>query len=414
MNKNKEKKQLLSNFLSLSGLQMFTYALPLITLPYLVQVLGVDKYGLVMFAQSLVIFFNILVDYGFNLSATRDISVNRDSKDIVTEVFSSVMTLKILILFIAFFIFIFIVGSVERFNEEKELYLLSYLTVVGQAIFPIWYFQGLERMKYITFVNILSRVAFTIAIFVFVNGESDYLLVPLFNGGGAILGGIYSLYLIKTSFKQSFKIQSFETLKMFFKDSTGFFLSRVSISIYTSSNIFVLGLFTNNIMVGYYSIAEKLYQALQSFYGPIVQALYPYIAKEKNITLFKRIFYSALLLNFFGVLILFLIGEAIFSILFHEKIALESFEVFNILLLANLVTVPSILLGYPFLAALGYAHHANRSVIIGSLAHSFSLFIFIYIDAVTIYNLAYAVVITEFIVFLYRIYWVRYKKLWCL
>lgn len=412
MNTNKEKKQLLSNFLSLSGLQVFTYLLPLITLPYLVNVLGVEKYGLVMFAQSLVVFFNVIVDYGFNLSATKDISVNRDSQSAVTEIFSSVMTLKMLLLATAFIFFILIVYSVDKFYEERWLYLLSYLTVVGQAIFPIWYFQGLERMKYITLVNILSRIAFTVAIFIFVNNDNDYLLVPLFNGGGTVLGGIYALYLIKCSFKQNFQVQSLSTLKLFFKESTEFFLSRVSISIYTSSNAFVLGLFTNNTIVGYYSIAEKLYQALQSFYGPIVQALYPYIAKEKNIALFRKVFYGAILLNIVGVLILFLIGEAIFSILFHKNIADESLHVFNIFLLVNLVTVPSILLGYPFLGALGYANHANRSVIIGSLVHSVALLLFILIDAVSIYSLVYAVLVTELTVFLYRFFWVENKKLW--
>lgn len=72
-------------------------------------------------------------------------------------------------------------------------------------------------------------------------------------------------------------------------------------SIYTSANAFVLGLFTNNTMVGYYSMAEKLYMAIQSLYGPITQALYPYVAKEKNIKLFKKIFYGVVGLNILGV-----------------------------------------------------------------------------------------------------------------
>lgn len=409
---SQDKKRLLSNFLSLSVLQVFTYALPLLTLPYLVRVLGVEKYGLVMFAQSLIMFFNILVDYGFNLSATREVSVNRDNKEKITEIFSSVMTIKLLLLTVSLLFLTIIVFSFERFYADKELYFITFTLVLGQALFPIWYFQGLERMKYITLINVFSRIIFTAAIFIFIHEESDYILVPLLNGLGVITGSFYALYLIKKSFNQRFVIQNFTTLKRHFKDSTDFFLSRVSVSIYTSANAFVLGLFTNNIMVGYYSIAEKLYQAIQGLYGPITQALYPYVAKERNIILFKKIFYSVVLLNFLGVFILFLFGSFIFSILFTQEIAIETINVFHILLVANLITVPSILLGYPFLAALGFTNHANNSVIAGSMLHLTGLIMLTSLSLVTIYNVAFMVVITELAVLIYRVFWVRSCKIW--
>lgn len=409
---SQDKKRLLDNFMSLSGLQIFTYILPLITLPYLVRVLGVEKYGLVMFAQSFIVFFNILVDYGFNLSATREIAVNRGDNKKITEIYSSVMIIKMMMLALSFIALCVFTLSFKRLASDAELYLLSFLMVVGQAIFPIWYFQGMEKMKYITIINILSRILFTAAIFIFVNQEGDYLYVPVLNGLGACLGGIYALWLIKSNFNQKFEIQNFIILKKHFKDSTEFFLSRVSVSIYTSANAFILGLFTNNTMVGYYSIAEKLYQAMQGLYGPINQALYPYVAKEKNINLFKKIFYSAVVINMVGVGFLLFFGESILSILFTQKVGSESVAVFYILLVANLITVPSILLGYPFLAALGFAKHANYSVITGSMIHLIGLALLILLNSVTIFNVALMVVITQATVLIYRVFWVYHYKLW--
>lgn len=220
---NKGKRRLFENFLSLSGLKVFTYILPLVTLPYLVRVLGVEKYGLVVFAQSFIMFFNVLVDYGFNLSATREISINRGDKNKITEIYSSVLTIKMVLLVLSFGVLWSLVVTVDRLAQDAGLYLLTFLMVVGQALFPIWYFQGVERMKYITIVNILSRAAFALAVFVFVRHEDQYILVPLLNGLGVCFGSAYALFLVKTKFGQTFVWQGFDKVSLHFKDSTQFF-----------------------------------------------------------------------------------------------------------------------------------------------------------------------------------------------
>ena len=407
-----DKKRLLSNFFSLSVLQIFTYVLPLLTLPYLVRVLGVDMFGLVMFAQAFLVFFNILVDYGFNLSATREIAVNRDNKAKVTEIFSSVMMIKGILIVFSFLILSAIVFGFEKFSNDWELYYLSFLLVMGNAMFPVWYFQGMEKMKYITIVNIISKLLFTVLIFVVIQAPSDYIYVPLLNGLGFIVGGAISLWIIKTSFQQSFSLQNLDTIKQHFKDSSQFFLSRVSVTLYTAANAFVLGIFTNTTMVGYYSIAEKLYAALQGFYAPISQALYPYVAKERNIKLFKKLFTFIVTLNTVGIALLYFIAQYIFNFLFTQHIGSESLEVFNILLLSALVVVPSILLGYPFLGALGFSKYANLSVIYGSIFHLLGLGVLIASNNITIYAVAFMVVITESLVLSMRTYWTRRNNLW--
>ena len=266
-----DKKILLSNFFSLSILQAFTYILPLLTLPYLVRVLGVEKFGLVMFAQAFITFFNILVDYGFNLSATKEISIHRENKDKVTEIFSSVITIKVIMIFIAFMILTTVVFSIERFSLDWELYYLSFLPVVGNSMFPIWYFQGMEKMKYITIVNITSKLLFTILIFIVIQKPDDYIYIPLLNGIGAGVGGIISLWILSREFSQVFICPSIKIIKKELHRSSEFFLSRLASTVYNSMNIVILGYFTNNAIVGYYSIADKLYQAIKSLYTPIWQ-----------------------------------------------------------------------------------------------------------------------------------------------
>lgn len=409
--KNSDNKRLVENFFSLSVFQAVNYILPLLTFPYLLRVLGPEMFGLVAFAQSFMNYFNILVDYGFGLSAVREISINRDDNVKITEIYSSVMMIKILFLVVSFLILVGVVTAFDKFSADKSLYLISFISVVGLAIFPIWYFQGVEAMKYTTSINILSRTLFTILIFVFVKDKSDYLLVPLISGIGSIIAGIVSLWIVRKKMKQRFVLCKISTLVYQLKESTHFFWSRVSVSAYTSSNSFVLGLFTNTTIVGYYAAAEKLYMAIQQAYSPLVQTLYPYIAKQRNIALFKKIFSAATIFNTICIIFGLFTADKLIYLVSGQSLP-QSVIVFRILLLALLFVVPSILLGYPFLAALGHKKTANFSVIIGSLFHVVGLTLCVLLGSVNLIVVAALVVATELIVFSIRIYGVKKYMLW--
>ena len=283
-----EKRQLFLNFFSLLSLQGTNYILPLITFPYLIQVLGVEYFGLLAFATAMIMYFNVITDYGFNLSATREISVHRDNPEKIIEIFSAVMTIKVVLMIVSFIVLTLIVFSFEKFSSDWEIYFLTFGTVIGQVLFPVWFFQGMERMKYISYLNIFSKILFTAAIFMFVKEQSDYYLVPLFTSVGFIVAGIWSQVLIYREFNVRFKLQSTSVLKEYLIDGWHIFVSRVYVNIYTTTNLILLGLFTNNTVVGYYAIAEKIVVAIGGVFQPANQAIYPYLARKykENFELF--------------------------------------------------------------------------------------------------------------------------------
>jgi len=278
--KNEEFHKLRSNFLSLTVLQAANYILPLITLPYLVKVLGIEYFGLLAFATASIAYFGILTDYGFNLTATKEISIHRESREKTIEIFSSVMSIKFLLLLLNFLLLALLVFTFKKFEQHWEIYLLTFGTVIGQFLFPVWFFQGMEKMKYITYLNLISKSIFTIAIFVFVQEQSDVFLVPLFFSLGSIIAGIASLFLVYKTFNIHFEFQRFETIKRYLVDGWHVFLSRFYVSMYTTTNLLLLGLFTNNILVGYYAIAEKIVLAIAGIFEPLNQTIYPYLARK--------------------------------------------------------------------------------------------------------------------------------------
>jgi PST family polysaccharide transporter len=277
--KSGDNKRLVSNFLSLSILQGTNLLLPLITFPYLVRVLGIEKFGLIAFALATVAYFEILTDYGFDLSATRQISIHRNDKSKVTSIFSAVLSIKALLSIVSFALLSILVFSFSKFSEFFLVYYFTFGRVVGKSLFPVWFFQGMERMKITTYLNILAKVVFTAAIFLFVKEESDFLLVPIFNSLGFVAAGIVALIQIRWRFGIKFQLQSKAELWEQLQDGWHIFLSRIYVNIYTTTNTFLLGVMTNNVIVGYYSIAAKIIEAIDSLFIPANNALYPFMSK---------------------------------------------------------------------------------------------------------------------------------------
>ena len=306
-----EFKNLTSNFISLTLIQALNYILPLITLPYLVKTLGIDNFGLLSFATATVAYFGILTDYGFNLTATKEISMNRDNKSKVVEVFSSVMSIKLLLLLFSFLLLNIVLFSFERFSEDWLIYLLSFGSVVGQFLFPVWFFQGMEKMRYMTYLNVISKLIFTIAIFLFIEEREDIYLVPLFFSLGGIVAGLLSLYIIYKEFNIEFRLQKLSTLKNYLVQGWHVFLSRFYVSMYTTTNLLLLGLFTNTTVVGYYSIAEKIVLAISGLYEPLNQTLYPYLARKykENFKEFTVLLKNISLLFIVTTVILFILSQ---------------------------------------------------------------------------------------------------------
>lgn len=330
--RNKEKKVVAQNFISLVLLQGANYILPLLILPYLVRVLGAEKFGLVMFAQSLALFLTVFVDFGFNISGTREISLARENKEKTGEIFLAIMFIKLVLLSLAFGILYVIVNVFTRFSADAEVYLFSFGVVIGQALFPVWFFQGIEKMKFVTFINILAKVIFTVLVFFLVKSEADYFKVPIYNSLGFIVSGLIGFCLSFKYFR--YKLPSFSLVKSLFVESSSLFVSNFATSLYTASNVFILGLFSGNIIAGVYASMEKLILAVKNVYVPLYQALYPWVARQENAEktkIINKIMPPVFLVSTLITLVILIFAENILSIVYNDTVISSYANVFRVL-----------------------------------------------------------------------------------
>ncbi|QAT18049.1 hypothetical protein BU251_06510 [Candidatus Velamenicoccus archaeovorus] len=271
------------NFTSLSVLQAVTYLLPVIIFPYLFRAIGPAKFGLISFAQAFVQYFMILTDYGFSISATKEISLCHDEHAKICSVFSSVMTAKIALAFLSLLLMTGIVFAVPKFRSDWMVYVFSFGTVAGSTLFPLWFFQGTERMKHIADLNILGGILYTALIFSFVAEPQDYLMVPLINSAVFLATGILGQYRVFRHFGVSFHFPKYANFRQQMKAGWDIFISNVAINAYTTTRIFCIGLLTNNTITGFYSIAEKMANFVQTFpLSSFSQALFPRLSKIFN------------------------------------------------------------------------------------------------------------------------------------
>ncbi|WP_447635554.1 flippase [Flavobacterium microcysteis] len=361
-----------TNFVSLSVLQMLNMILPLITFPYLTRVLGTEIFGLILFSSSVITYFQILTDYSFNLTATKEISLNIENKEKLKELFNDVITTKLLLTIFSFFVLLLVVFSIDKFSEYRLVYLLSFGVIIGQTLFPVWFFQGIQKMKYITYINLTFKTIFTILIFLYVKHQDDYWMVPLFNSCGFIFSGIFSLIYIYKQFNISLKIQSLERIKTQLRIGKYIFLSELKISLFTNTNIILLGFIVGNNAVTYYAGAEKLVRALATIQIPFSNALFPFLSKEmtidpeKTIKSIIKIVKIGSVILLIGLIPIFIFSEEIIETVYGKNME-NSALVLRILLLIPIASFIDNMFGKQILINLGKDNLYFRVITIGTI-----------------------------------------------
>jgi polysaccharide transporter, PST family len=272
------RHKLLANMFWLYSLQGLNYLVPLAVLPYLIRVLGVERYGLIAFAQAFAQYFVIVTDYGFNLSATRRIALIRDDREEVSRLYWSVILIKLGLMLLGAIVVASLLAVVPRFHANASLYAIAYIAVLGNVLFPVWLFQGMEQMRYISIVSGGAKVLSAVLLFVLVHRESEFLLAVAIQSGGILVAGIAGFSIGLARFQLSFHWPSRFELAQTLRDGWHLFVSNAAGTLYATSNVFLVGLIAGNVQAGYFSVAERVTRSLQGMLGPVTQAIYPYVS----------------------------------------------------------------------------------------------------------------------------------------
>jgi PST family polysaccharide transporter len=276
---------------------MLTLILPLVTYPYLIKVLGAKNYGLVMWAWSISEIFIVFIKFGFDTLGVKLVSENRDNKLRLREVFSQITYVKIVLLLFSILIFIILLFSLDKINNNATLFLYFMIFIIFESMIPIWYFQGIENMKIMAILVSSVKLIFAFLVFLVIKEPSQYLYIPILYAIGSFLSDIISYYIIIFKDKVSLsKVNIIDTLSVL-KESFYILFSNVGTVIRDRATIILIEKYLGLEIVAYFDLALKIVNILLTPFHMISQVLYPHIARTKDMLLFKKVLLIVILLS---------------------------------------------------------------------------------------------------------------------
>lgn len=378
------KKRIAKNTFFLYVLTLSNYFLGLLLYPFLSRVLSVEKFGLIGFSMSFILIFQMIVEYGFSISTTADISRNRLNAKKINEIVTSVMWSKILLSFLAVSIFLGVSLFLPMIRNNILIVGLFLIDSIIKAMLPDFYFRGIEEMKTITIRAVIAKFLCILLAIIFVHSDKQIILIPVsFIIGDSIALIITFIMMVKKGVRIS--KPNFSEMHGMLKEGFLFFISRLSVSINNSVGSFFLGLSFSPASVesGVLAGITKITTAGEMMLTPINDSVYPHMVKEKDYKLLKKIFIYGGIVWLVGCLLVFIGADTVCSIILGAKYS-SAGGYLRILMVNSFFAFFSIFLGYPSLSPIGKANYANAAIPVATIINVTACFILWIFNAITL------------------------------
>ena len=404
-----KKNKIASNTIMLYLMTFAKMIFPLITLPYLTRILSIDGYAVVAYVKSAMVYMQIFLDFGFMLSATKEIARADNCKEKISEIFGEALTAKI-VLAIAGCVIILISCFFIPILFDNIIYtFLAYISVALTILLPDFLFRGIEKMESITIRFIIMRGISTVLTFVFVKGDKQLFVIPILDIVGALSAIIWTwTEIYRLGYKPIFV--SFKRVMNALKVSFIYFVSDAATTAFGALNTLLVGIYLSKQDIAFWSVAMQLISAVQSLYSPINSGIYPQMVRDKNMKLVVKIFSLCLPVIVGGTLFAYFGGEWVIVLISGEKYR-EAVGIFRWLLPLLLISFPSMLFGWPCLGAIDKQKAVTISTVSSAILQIVILVILIVMGHLSLFTIALTRIISEVLLLTVRLFYCyKYRR----
>lgn len=398
-----KKGVLLKNTIMLYIMQFSTYFLSFIVVPYETRVLGETYYGKLGVATAIMVYFQLVIDFGFILSATEGVARHREDKTRISKILTAVTVSKLLLTAGSVIVLAVLCRVFEPWREDTVFYMLFLAATAVNSLIPDYLYRGLEQMEAITVRTVAIKAFFTVMIVVLLKRPEQYCLIPILNIIGYAVALLCVYWHLYRRLHITFVRCSPQEIWAHFRRSSTFFYSRIATSVYTASNTVILSLIPAGAgTVGYYTLADKLVTTAKSGLSPISDSMYPYMTKNRDFKLVWKILKIVMPVIVGGCAVVFVFARPLCEIVFGAGYG-DAAPVLRAMLPVVIVILPSYILGFPTLSAMGLSRYANYSVVFGSALHVVNLIALYVTGNMNMVTLGVLVSVAEIAILLFRI-----------
>ncbi|MBT7816253.1 MAG: oligosaccharide flippase family protein [Polaribacter sp.] len=405
---NSNNQIILKNFSYLTLMKFFNIGVKIVLAAYLIRILGSEKYGLITWLDSVIQYFIMIVNFGFNIYAAKYIVENKNKSTKINEIVSSIFIIKGC-LFIFSLICVLFLGSFETFSAYKRLLLLLMFSGIGEVLFPVWFFQGTENLKPATIIVFLTRLFLLVGTVIFVNSQYDLLsYILLFVSSSLLMGGFGIFYLFKY-YNIRIVLLPINKLIHYFRESLPFFIGRFLSLVFNFGTIFFIGKFCLLEQVTGFDTGLKIVMLGVIPFEMLQQAVFPTISRTKNKKLLKNLVYVSFIVGVFIGSIIFLMADY-FMVWFGGEEMLQFAPSLKLLAILCPFVSLTFILGTCSLVAFGFYREYNFSLIFTSIVYMLILIVLYFTGKINFWNLIYLRVFGDVLMALIRLFYSFKRK----
>lgn len=349
-------------------LQAVKYLFPLLTLPYLTRVLEPEGYAIYAYIISFMSFVQTFIDFGFNLSGTKDVAKASDQNEL-SEILGSVTQARLLLSVLAGIACLLIGAGIPLIRDNALYAILAYVAVCGRALAPDFLFQGKERMSPITLRYFLSKGLSTVLTFVVVREPGDLIWVPVLDIIASTIALLWSLASAKRLFGAKLQLVPYARVVKDLRTSAYYCLSNMSSIVFSGFTTLLIGIvIVDQEQISYWSLAFTAISAVQSLYNPIINSLYPHMVSQGDYRFAKQLALISIPFVTGGTLLFVALSDWIVMLLGGE-LYLPGAYVLRLLSPVLLFSFYGMLFGWPVLGSLGKVKELTTTTVLSALTN---------------------------------------------
>ena len=410
-NNLKQYGNIAKNSLFLTVVDGVKLLLPFIAMPYIIRVCGVENYGRIIFAQTVVMYFWALVNFNMQIFAVKQIAENIGNTVVISKIMSSFLALRVIFTITGGLVLVLIGARMPIFRELFRLLMFAYIMVIAEAFTVTAFFQGIEKMYNISLIQLLAVFFYLTTLFAFVHSPQDYELVVLLQSVGLLLAALIGVWVMCVKYCIKLRLPSRQDLKDMLWGSVPFAIAKFAAMINLNIAKLFAGMVLGMHQLALLDMAQKITDAALIPAGIIEQAIYPHNAQKKDRKFISATFW---LLLFFAVVCagIMVVCTPLAVDFFGAGKLNDAIPIIYFLSLKVAISILDCYIGVPVLVALGYSKPFNDSIIY-STAAIVVLYVVFYLTGILSMNM-FILLITlgSFFTFAYRMFYcIKYKLL---